>query len=236
VWIHVENVAAWHNEPFALAGAKGEGPLAINGLLEVKHLAMMVSWHKSRYLHVFGRGDQGDHKFAAGQCAVLTSDSSAFPQLAAVAKFDIGVATLPYHDDIRGAPQNTLADGPNLWVAAGRKPAEYAAAARFVAFLLTPEIQIEIQRRTGALPLNRAGVFAAAGSSLLANELPHIRVALQQLSYKPVTAASRRMRLADRPEVRDILAEELEALWADRKPAKEALDSAVSRSRAIRCC
>lgn len=235
VWIHVENVSAWHNEPFAALGAKTEGPLRVNGLLEVKHLAMMSSWYKSRYMHIFGRGDEGDHKFAGGECAVLTSDSSAFPQIAGVAKFEIGVAALPYHDDIRGAPQNTLADGPNLWIAAGKRPAEYAGIAKFVSHLLTPETQIEIQRTTGALPLNRAGVLAAS-SDLLRSELPHIRVAVQQLTYKPVTADSRRTRIAERPEIRRIIAEELEAIWADKKPAKEALDDAVQRSRSITCC
>lgn len=234
-WIHVENLSAWHNEPFATVGKKSEGPLRVNGMVEVKHLAMMSSWYKSSYMHIYGRGDEGDHKFAGGECAVLTSDSSAFPQIAAGAKFDVGVGALPFHDDVRGAPQNTLADGPNLWAAAGKSKAEYGAIAKFVSYLLTPETQIEIQRTTGALPLNRAGVLAAS-SELLGSELPHIRVALQQLTYKPVTADSRRARLAERPEIRGIINEELEAIWANKKPAKEALDSAVARSRGVPCC
>ena len=53
-----------------------------------------------------------------------------------IAKFDVGMASLPYHDDIPGAPQNTLADGPALWVAAGKKPEEYKVIAKFVSFLL----------------------------------------------------------------------------------------------------
>ena len=57
--------------------------------------------------------------------------------------------TLPYYDDVHGAPQHTLVDGASLWIGEGRKPAEYKAAAAFIQFLLTPEIQVEITRMGG---------------------------------------------------------------------------------------
>ena len=50
---------------------------------------------------------------------------------------------LPYYDDVP-ARQHTLVDGASLWIGEGRKPAEYKAAAAFIQFLLTPEIQVEI--------------------------------------------------------------------------------------------
>lgn len=229
-WIHVENMSAWHNEPFTNAAPGRVGPLAVNGMVQVKHLAMMSSWYKSRYLHIFGRNSEAEARFIAGECAVLTTASSAHPTLARDAKFAVGVSSLPYHDDVRGAPQNTLADGPSLWVAAGHKPAEYKAVAKFVSFLLTPEMQVEWQQHLGYLPLNRAGLLAAS-SQLLKDDLVNNRIAIQQLTYKPVTATSSAMRLAERTTVQSILDEELEALWADRKPAKEVLDTAVARSR-----
>jgi sn-glycerol 3-phosphate transport system substrate-binding protein len=52
-WILVENMSAWHNEPVVTEGKKAS--LAINGMLEVKHVAMLSSWVKARYLHLFGR-------------------------------------------------------------------------------------------------------------------------------------------------------------------------------------
>jgi sn-glycerol 3-phosphate transport system substrate-binding protein len=231
--VHVANVSAWHNEPVAANGGKREGPLAVNNMLMVKHLAMMTSWHKSRYLHLFGERDEADAKFAMGECAVLTAPSDRYPTLMRFAKFDIGLAPLPYHEDIPGAPQNTLADGSVLWVAAGRKPAEYRTIARFLGFLLTPESQIEWQVNAGYLPLNRSGLLASS-SELLKSDLLHVRTAVDQLLRKPVTESSRATRYAYRDDVQRILNEELDAMWRGAKPAKAALDSAVARSRSLK--
>jgi sn-glycerol 3-phosphate transport system substrate-binding protein len=49
------------------------------------------------------------------------------------------------------------------------------------------------------------------------------------VTRKPATEASSSMALAERSVVRRVIDEELEAVWADKKPAKEALDTAVSR-------
>jgi sn-glycerol 3-phosphate transport system substrate-binding protein len=110
-WILVENMSAWHNEPVVAEGKKAS--LAINGMLPVKHVAMLSSWVKARYLHLFGRDDEAIEHFAKGECAVLTAASGAWPTLQRQASFDMSVwPALPYHEDYYGAPQNTLADGP----------------------------------------------------------------------------------------------------------------------------
>lgn len=231
-WVLVENTSAWHNEPVVAEGKKSS--LAINGMLEVKHVAMLSSWVKARYLQFFGRGDEAAEHFAKGECAVLTASSSAWPTLKRQAGFEVGVATLPHHAEYYGAPQNTLADGPALWVGAGHKPAEYKAAARFVSMWLSGESQVEWQRNAGYLPLNKAGLLASE-SRLLASDLQNVRVAIGQLTNKPVTTKSRASSYPQQTAVRNIINEELEAVWADRKPTKLALDNAVERSRSVSC-
>lgn len=227
VWVHVENTSAWHNEP-VVQGGKREA-LAVNRMLQVKHLALMSSWYKSRYLHIFGRELEGDAKFASGECAVLTAPSSSYPALAAGGRFEVAVAPLPYHDDVPGAPQNTLADGPALWVAAGKRPEHYRAAAQFVRYLLLADTQLELERHLGSLPLNRAGMLAS-GSELLKSDLAHVRVGLDTLTRRPPTASSRATRYVQRLEVREAMDQELEALWANKKPAKAVLDAMVRRT------
>ena len=227
-WILVENMSAWHNEPVVSEGKKTS--LAVNGMLPVKHVAMLSSWVKARYLQLFGRNDEAVEHFAKGECAVLTAASGAWPTLQRQAKFNVGVAALPYHEDYYGAPQNTLADGPAMWVAAGKKPAEYKAVARFVSFWLTGESQVEWQRNAGYLPLNRAGLLASE-SRLLSSDLANIRVGVAELTNKPVTALSKASAYPQRAAVRRIVDEELESVWEDRKPSKLALDTAVARSR-----
>ena len=130
-------------------------------------------------------------------------------------------------------PLGLRLDGSTLWVAAGKKADEYRLVAKFVDFLLTPESQVEWQRYGGYLPLNRAGLLASS-SELLKSDLVNVRTAIAELTHKPVTSSSRASRYAERADVRRILDEELENLWAGRKPAKAALDDAAARSRALR--
>lgn len=231
-WILVENTSAWHNEPVMAEGPKNS--LAINGFLAVKHVAMLSSWYKARYLQLFGRGDEAIEHFVKGECAVLTAPSAAWPTLKQQAQFEVGIGKLPYYAEYYGAPQNTLADGPALWVGAGKKPAEYKVVARFINHWLTGVSQVEWQRTAGYLPLNRAGLLASE-SQLLASDLVNIRVAVDELTHKPVTKNSRSSAYPQRRAVRDIIEDELEAVWADRKPSKLALDNAVERARALNC-
>lgn len=222
----IENVSAWHNQPYSV----GKN-ITVNGLMQVKHLAFMNSWVRGQYLQLFGEGKQAETEFAKGNCLTLTAPSSAYPTLRREAQFDVIVAPFPYHEGAYGSPQNTIADGPAMWVAAGRSAAEYKAIARFVSFWLTPESQVEWQVNAGYLPLSPGGFLAATESRLLQNELVANRIALASLGNKPVTAASAASPLAHAPGVRRVLGEEMEAVWADRKPAKQALDDAVARIR-----
>ena len=229
--VMVENTSAWHNEPVSARQGKGERP-SFNGMLQVKHVAMMASWHRARYLRIFDGESEAEQKFASGECAVIAAPSASWTDFRRKATFEVGIASLPYHDDFPGAPQNTLADGSALWVAAGKKPAEYKAVARFVSFWLQPENQVAWQRESGYLPLNRTGVFAAQ-SEVLGPDLENVKIAVAQLSNKPVTLESSASAVVGRAGALNIVDEELRAVWADRKPAKEALDNAVARVQAL---
>ncbi|TAH51999.1 MAG: extracellular solute-binding protein [Betaproteobacteria bacterium] len=225
--VMVENLSAWHNEPVATMRGKAMAP-SFNGMFQVKHVAMMASWQRARYLHVFGGKTEAEERFASGECAVIAAPSASWVDFRSKGKVDVSVARLPYYDDFPGAPQNTIADGPALWASAGKKPAEYKAVARFVSFWLQAENQVAWQRQTGYLPLNRAGLLASQ-SELLGNDLENIKVAVAQLSNKPATADSSAQPVVEREKVRRIIDEELAGVWADRKAAKEALDNAVAR-------
>jgi sn-glycerol 3-phosphate transport system substrate-binding protein len=231
VSIFIENVSAWHNQPY-VSGKKEE--ISVNGLMQVKHLAFMNSWVRGQYLHLFGQGNEAENQFAQGNCLTLTAPSSALPTLRRQAQFDIVVAPFPYHDGAYGSPQNTLADGPSMWIAAGRSPAEYKAIAHFVSFWLTPESQVEWEVNAGYLPLNPAGLLVATDSALLQDQLVASRIGVEELTHKPVTNASAASAVAHAPGVRRVLGEEMDAVWADRKPAKQALDDAVARIRSGR--
>lgn len=227
--VMVENLSAWHNEPVAKQQGKATVP-SFNGMFQVKHVAMMASWTRARYLHVFPQQAEAEQRFASGDCAVIAAPSASWADFRRAGKVDVAVSRLPYYDDFPGAPQNTVADGPALWAAAGKKPAEYKAIARFVSFWLQADNQVAWQRETGYLPLNRAGLLASR-SELLGEDLENVRVAVDQLGNKPATAQSSAQPVVERQKVRRILDEELAGVWADEKAAKEALDNAVMRAQ-----
>jgi sn-glycerol 3-phosphate transport system substrate-binding protein len=226
--VMIENTSAWHNEPTSVRRGKREA-LSINGMLQIKHVALMASWYRASYLRIFDSAAAAQQRFASGECAVIAAPSSEGPEFRKHAAFPVGVAPLPYHDDYPGAPQNTLASGASLWVGNGLSAAEYKAIARFVRFWLEPENQIAWQRTAGYLPLNIAGLFAVRESEVLTDELENVRVAVGQLANKPATDSSAASPTIEREQVRRVVDEELQAVWDDRKSAKEALDTAVAR-------
>ena len=95
--------------------------------------------------------------------------------------------------------------------------------------MLTPEMQVELVRVYGQLPLTPAA-RAAVRSKILKDEDSTLQVAYSSLNGK---GAQPSMRVANIDPVRIILNEELEAVWANTKPAKAALDAAVSRGNAL---
>lgn len=220
-WVHIDNLSALNAGD--VVGPKGQ--LAFNGYVQVKHIALLASWHKSFYFIYFGRRNEADLHFAAGECGMLTSNVSLAAVLRDAPAIEFGVAPLPYYDDVRGAPQHTLADGTSLWIGEGRKPLEYKAAAKFVSFLMAPEMQVELTKMGGYLPMTPVA-RAVADSKLLAGDLVGMKVAYAQLKGE---GATHPLRVSQIDPVRIIVEEELEAVWADKKPAKEALDTAVAR-------
>lgn len=230
-WVLMENVATQHGEPLANSEHGGKTGLALNNLVEVKHVALLASWHKSFYFRYFGPGREADAKFLSGECSMLASDSSLYLQLLRRKPFDFGVAELPHYDDVRGvAPGRLLPDGPALWVLAGKKKPEYAAVAHFISFLMRPEVQKQWVRSTGYLPMTPAALDALAAEGAPPDML---RKAVERLSDKRFASAAKPKAVFGMSRVRAILSEELEAVWANLKPAKEALDTAVRRGNNV---
>ena len=138
--------------------------LDFNGLVQVKHTAMLTTWSKAKFFAYFGRRDEADRRFAAGECGMLTSTSSLYGALRDDRKVETGVSALPYHDDVQGSPQQTLADGASLWIGAGKNADEYKGVAMFISFLLEPDLQVEFTAVEGFLPNSCEPVSCLGGS------------------------------------------------------------------------
>jgi len=231
-WVHVENVASQHSEPLVVKHGK-QDQLALNNLVNVKHIALLTSWYKSFYFLYFGPGNEGDDKFASGDCAMLTGESALYARLAKMKpEFPLGISALPYYDDVYGArPANELPDGAALWVLAADKKPEQQVIARFISFLLQPEVQKEWVRATGYLPMTPAAVQALRESG--GNPVLLERAERRLSMVKRDSARTRNESGFSRSRIRAILDEEIEFVWSNKNPAKEALDTAVVRAEPI---
>jgi sn-glycerol 3-phosphate transport system substrate-binding protein len=233
-WVHLESFSAWHNVEFA---SKGNGlggldtRLQFNSPLHVRHIENLANWAKQGYFSYGGRKTEADARFFSGECAMMTSSSAAYGNIQKNAKFKFAVSPLPYYSDVQGAPQNTVIGGASLWALSGKKPEEYKAVAKFFKFLSQPEVQAKWHQDTGYLPATMEA-FSITKASGFYEKNPGTDVSVQQMIVK-TTTKSRGIRLGNFVQIRGIIDEELEGVWAGKKTAKEALDNAVGRGNEL---
>jgi sn-glycerol 3-phosphate transport system substrate-binding protein len=231
-WVMLENLLAWHNEEYASRNNGYDGldaKLTFNTRLAMRHVALMTAWTKGKIFSYSGRRDEGERRFARGECSMLTASSASYGNLVRDAKFDLGVLPLPHYDDFNAAPYNTLMGGASLWALNG-KSAELKGVARFFAYLSRPEVQAEWHQATGYLPITRAAYELTAKSGYYEKN-PGTAVAMQELldAKRAPQPFSRGIRLGNHLMIRAVVDEELEQAWAAVKPPKQALDDAVAR-------
>ncbi len=229
-WVQLESFSAWHNTAFATKenGFAGNDPkLLFNGPLQVRHIGNMQDWAQKGYFTYAGRRNEPEAKFYSGECAMLTSSSAAYGTIKQNAKFRFTVSTLPYYADVTGAPQNTIIGGASLWVMSGKSKEAYKGVAKFFTFLSQPELQAVWHQTTGYLPITLEAYELTKKSGFYAKN-PGTDVSVKQMIVK-TTDKSRGIRLGNFVQIRDIIDEELEGVWAGKKTAKEALDTAVAR-------
>jgi sn-glycerol 3-phosphate transport system substrate-binding protein len=234
-WVLLENTSAWHNQEFATKGNGMGGldtKLVFNTHLMMRHISTLASWVKAEYFTYTGRRDEAEVRFSRGACPLLTASSSTYAELREAAKFDFGVAPLPYYDDVKGAPQNTLIGGGGLWVMSGHKKAEYAGVAKFMAYLSRPEVQAEWHQKTGYMPTTIAAYELTRKQGFYEKNPGH-EVAIKQLLLKNPTSDTKGIRLGFFPQIRAIVDEELEAVWALKATPKQALDTAAERGNVL---
>src|SRR3954467_447350 len=234
-WVHVENFSAWHNLPIGtkengIAGTDTE--FKINSPQHVKHIEMLADFAKKGLFTYSGRKNEAEARFFSGECAMLTSSSGAQANIRRNAKFDFSVNFLPYHDEIKGAPQNSIIGGATLWVMGGKKAAEYKGVTKFFSYLSTTPVQVQWAEATGYVPITNAA-FEAMKKEGYYEKVPGADIAVRQLSYKPPTANSKGLRFGNYVQGREVIEEEMEAVFAGKKDAKSAMDDAVKRGNEI---
>ena len=234
-WTQIEQFNPWHNLALATKANGLDGPdaeLVFNTPAMVKHIAALAEAIKNKSVDYGGRSNEAEGRFISGDCAMIQTSSGFYGNVKINAKFAFGLTELPYYPDIAGAPQNSIIGGASLWVMGGKKPEEYKGIARFFSYLSRTDVQRENHEVTGYLPITKAAYEATKASGFYEKN-PGREIPLLQLAGKLPTENSRGLRLGNLVQIRDIIAEDLEGVFAGKSEPKAALDDAVARGNAI---
>jgi sn-glycerol 3-phosphate transport system substrate-binding protein len=234
-WTQLEQFSAWHNLAFASEADGFGGPgarLEFNNPTVIRHIANLAAAEKDHSFDYGGRTSEPEGKFVSGECGMIQTSSGAYGIFKSGAKFEFGMTELPYYPDVPGAPQNSIIGGASLWVMAGKSPQEYKGVAKFFTFLSQTDLQQKLHELTGYLPITKAAYEATKASGFYAKD-PDREIPVLEITAKPPTQNSRGLRLGNLVQIRDVIAEDLEAVFAGKESAKTGLDDAVKRGNAL---
>ncbi|WP_417551748.1 sn-glycerol-3-phosphate ABC transporter substrate-binding protein UgpB [Marinomonas fungiae] len=234
-WVQLENFSARHNLPFAsqangFAGMDTE--LKFNGPAQVAHIEKMSEWQQNGIFSYGGRRSDSASKFYSQECAMHMESSAGYAGVKRNAQFDFGVSELPYDSNVIKTPQNTIIGGASLWVLQGKSQAEYQGVASFLSFLSRADVQADWHQFSGYLPITTAA-YELTKQQGFYDANPGTDVAVKQMTSVAPTENSKGLRLGNFVQIRDIINEELEAVWSGKKTAQVALDAAVERGNAL---
>jgi sn-glycerol 3-phosphate transport system substrate-binding protein len=234
-WTQVEVFSTWHGVPIATEanGLGGKNAvLEINNPLEIRHIEDLVKAAQDHSFDYAGRQNEPEAKFISGDCAMIQTSSGMYGTAKANAKFEFGMAELPYYPDVRDAPHNSIIGGASLWVMGGKTPEKYKGVAKFFTFLSQTPLQVNLHEVTGYLPITKAA-YEAVKSEGFYQKNPDREIPILQLTNKEPTDDTRGLRLGNLPQIRDGIAEEIESALAGKETAKDALDKAKARGDQI---
>ena len=233
-WTLIENFGAWHNLPYATGEngfASTDIELKFNDTARVTLIQALSDWSKEKVFVYGGREGKSTAMFTGGDCGMhIGSSASAAAIEKALGAEKVGTTMMPVWGDTK--PQNSIIGGATLWALQGKPKEEYKGVAKFFTFLSRGDVQAKWHQETGYVPITASaeGITAQAG---FYQKFPGRDIAIKQLQLNAPTINSKGLRIGNFVQIRDVVDEELEAVWAGQKTAQQALDTAVSRGNKL---
>lgn len=230
-WIMMENMHAWHNQPFATLsnGFDGLGvELLINGEFGLMHVSKLAEWHREGIYQYGGRGSGASPMFSNGDVAMFIESSAGIAGFRNTANFDWGTSTLPHW----GEPYekvNSIIGGATLWAMRGHDDAGNRGIAEFFKFLASTENQAWWHMNTGYVPITLSAMEMLEADGHFERQ-PEQRTALLQLTNAEPQANTRGVRLGTFVQVRDIIESQLENIFAGLVTPEQGLNEAVRQA------
>jgi len=234
-WVMVENFSAWHN---VALGTKENGftgtdtSFTFNNHSVKTHLDNMYNWSKDKLFIYGGRRGDSLSMFTNGECGMWMNSSAYYGSIKKQAKFNFAQSMLPYYPSIKDQPQNSIIGGATLWVLRGHDQGDYKGVAKFMTYLSSPEVQAWWHQETGYVPITTPA-YELSKKQGFYNSNPGTDTAIKQLSLNTPTPNSRGLRFGSFVQIRDIINEEMEAIWSGKKSAGQAMDDAATRGNKL---
>ena len=253
-WTMVENMHAWHDQPFATKRDGFDGldvQLLINKEFGVKHIGQLAAWQKDNVYSYGGRQGTADPKFINGECAMYIQSSALIGGFTKGVQFKWGTGLLPHW----GPPYKkatSIIGGATLWVMKGKPAGENRGTAQFLKFVSDTPQQVWWHATTGYLAISNPAVrqleeayhfvrnpdqyTAFAELTGLPPTPPAALAGKKPVPAKPervATANSQGIRLGNFVQIRDVIEGELENIFGGKKTAKQGLDDAVAKGNEV---
>lgn len=234
-WVMIENYSAWHNLEI---GTKENGfagldtQFSFNNANVKKRMAAIADWSKNKLFAYGGRRGDSLSMFTNGECGMWMNSSAYYGSIKKQAKFDYAQSMLPLDTDVASSAQNSIIGGATLWVLGGHDKAEYKGVAKFMTYLSSAEVQAWWHQETGYVPITTAAYELSKKQGFYESN-PGTDTAIRQLSLNQPTPNSRGLRFGSFVQIRDIINEEMEAVWNGSKTADAAMDTAVERGNKL---
>lgn len=235
-WIQLEQFGSRHNLPI---GTQSNGRGGLNAVLDfnnplfVKQVQTLVDMQKDKSFDYKGRSNDASASFQSGECAMITQSSGSYGGYVRDAKFDWGVAPLPYWPEVKGAPYATTVGGASLWVfnAPNRSAAEFKGVAKFLDYLRSTAVMSDWAKTTGFLPATNAAFKYLTDEGFYAQN-PRTAVAIGSLVNGKQGENTGGYRFGRWTEIRDYYHEEVEKALQGQQSAKDAIDNTIKRGNA----
>ncbi|MGE4611754.1 MAG: sn-glycerol-3-phosphate ABC transporter substrate-binding protein UgpB [Paracoccaceae bacterium] len=234
-WVMIENYGAWHDIP---TGTQENGfagldtRFTFNNEAVVNRISAIYEMSKEGLFKYGGRRGDSLSLFTTGECGMWMNSSAYYGSMVSQAEFEFGQTMLPLDTDVASEAQNSIIGGATLWVLRGKDQGDYKGVGEFMNYLSSAEVQAWWHQETGYVPITTAA-YELSKEQGFYDSNPGTDTAILQLSLNAPTANSRGVRFGNFVQTRDIINEELEAVWAGIKTAQEAMDDAVERGDAL---
>ncbi|MEX2540346.1 MAG: sn-glycerol-3-phosphate ABC transporter substrate-binding protein UgpB [Trueperaceae bacterium] len=234
-WVQLENFSAWHDLPFATenngyAGLDTE--MAIDNEAILNHITRLSNMAADNAFVYGGRAGAPQPLFLNQECIFYFNSSAGYGAINTGAEFEFGQTMMPIDTSVRSEPQNSIIGGATLWVLQGHEDEEYRGVAEFFEYLSSPEVQADWHQFTGYVPITTAA-YQLSQEQGFYDENPGTDTAIEELSLNEPTGNSRGLRLGNLVQIRDVMDEELEAVWSGVKTPEQAIDDIVRRGNEL---